>query len=389
MSARYLNKTKLEAELFKCLNCVAKPCHRACPLKCSPNEFIAKAKQKDFAGAVASICATNPLPHICGLICPERFCMKACLRGRIDHPINIPAVQATLIEGWRKDCLPCPTKLNGLKIAVIGAGPAGMAAAWKARLLGLQVTIFEKENKIGGTLNLIPTARLPQKAVLDDWAHIQALGGIDICFNACQTNTKELLEDGFDGVIVTTGEQTSVTLGIEGEDLTVPYADYLKNPTQYATKGKVGIIGGGNVAADCALTAKELGASEVSLFIRRKIFDMKVSLSEITALIEKGIDLVTTTRLCKVKKENGHLTALTCTTQKGPQGYEDVENSTIQRQNFDLIIKAIGAQSAPTVDESNIIYAGDCKTGSSTAAEAVASGIEAAEKLYHNLTGGL
>ena len=83
------------------------------------------------------------------------------------------------------------------------------------------------------------------------------------------------------------------------------------------------------------------------------------------------------------------MTALTCTTQKGPQGYEDVENSTIQRKNFDLIIKAIGAQSALTADESNIIYAGDCKTGSSTAAEAVASGIEAAEKLYHNLKGGL
>lgn len=387
MSARYLNKTKLEAELFKCLNCVAKPCHRACPLKCSPKEFIEKAKQKDFAGAVASICATNPLPHICGLICPEHFCMKACLRGRIDHPINIPAVQATLIENGRKDFSSCPAKLNGLKIAVIGAGPAGMAAAWKARLLGIHVTIFEKENKIGGTLNMIPTSRLPQKAVMDDWAHIEALGGIDICFNACQTNTKELLEDGFDGVIVTTGEQTGLTLGIEGEELTVSYTDYLKNPTQYATKGKVGIIGGGNVATDCALTAKELGASDVSLFIRRKIFDMKVSLSEIAALIENKIDLVTTTRVCQIKKRNNRLTVLTCTTQKGPQGYEDVENSTIQRQNFDLIIKAIGAKKAPTDDEPNIIYAGDRKTGSSTVAEAAASGIEAAEKLYHYLKG--
>lgn len=387
MPARYLNKTKLEAELFKCLNCVAKPCHRACPLKCSPKEFIEKAKQKDFAGAVASICATNPLPHICGLICPEHFCMKACLRGRIDHPINIPAVQATLIENGRKDFSPCPAKLNGLKIAVIGAGPAGMASAWKARLLGIHVTIFEKENKIGGTLNMIPTNRLPQKAVLDDWTHIEALGGIDICFNTHKNTPKELLKDGFDGVIVTTGEQTGVTLGIEGEDLMVSYMDYLKNPTQYATKGKVGIIGGGNVAADCALTAKALGAGEVSLFVRRKIFEMKVSPSEIAALIENGIDLATTTRVCQIKKENGRLTALTCTTQKGAQGYEDVENSIIKRQNFDLIIKAIGAKTAPTADELNIIYAGDRKTGSSTVAEAAASGIEAAEKLYHYLKG--
>ena len=99
MSTRYLSKLQLDAELNKCLNCKASPCMHACPVKCSPKEFIGAAKAKDYASAIQTIVHNNPLGHTCGLICPEHFCVKACMRAKIDNPINIPLVQATLVRG--------------------------------------------------------------------------------------------------------------------------------------------------------------------------------------------------------------------------------------------------------------------------------------------------
>ena len=136
MSRLYLNKPQFEAELFRCLNCTAKPCMSACPVNCSPQEFIQHAKKGEFKEAVASICKNNPMGHTCGLICPDQFCMKACLRGKIDFPINIPLVQATLISKYRQDMTDTDKQPdNGKKIAIVGAGPAGMAAACGARIL--------------------------------------------------------------------------------------------------------------------------------------------------------------------------------------------------------------------------------------------------------------
>ena len=253
----YLNKPQFEAELERCLNCASKPCMSACPVNCSPQEFIQHAKKGEYKEAVASICKNNPMGHTCGLICPDQFCMKACLRGKIDFPINIPLVQATLINKYREDMVDGnkqPT--NGKKIAIVGAGPAGMAAAWKLIKLGYAVKLFEKSDKVGGALNLIPDYRLPYEVIEDDWRYINRIGKAEIVFNSQIDNPLELLEVGFDGVIMAIGEQNIIDLGVDGEENVVPYADYLKNPDKFAGAKRVGIIGGGNVAADCAMTAK-------------------------------------------------------------------------------------------------------------------------------------
>lgn len=390
MTEHYLTKSQFDAEIFKCLNCKSKPCMSACPVNCCPQEFIQYIKNNKFEEAVNSICKNNPMGHTCGLICPNNFCMKACLRGKIDHPINIPLLQATLLSKYRK-IKPNNTKIisNNKKIAIIGAGPAGMASAWFLIQQGYQIKIFEKSDKVGGALNLIPDYRLPYKVIEDDWNYIKSMGDGEIEFNCTIDNPLSLLENNFDGVIMAIGEQNSINLGIDGEEYIISYYDYLKNPQNYKNKAKVAIIGGGNVACDCALTAKRLGADEVSMYVRRKIFDMKVTKIEINELLDNHIDLVTTTRITKIERKNNKSNIYTCTTQLTDNGYKDIENSIIKRCGFDLIIKAIGSKSDKHVEHEKIIYAGDCKNGGSTIVEAVASGIDSAKLLHKKLTGEL
>ena len=385
----HLNKTQLDTEVFKCLNCVSRPCMSACPVNCSPQDFIQYAKLGKYEEAVKSICKNNPMGHTCGLICPDTFCMKACLRGKIDHPINIPLVQATLINKYRQDTVDSD-KLpdNGKKIAIVGAGPAGLASAWFMVKQGYSVTIYEKSDKVGGALNLIPNYRLPYEVIEDDWNYIKRIGNAEIKFNTIIDNPNDLMNKGFAGVIVAVGEQNGIDLGIEGEENVVAYGDYLKYPQKYATNGKVGIIGGGNVAVDCAITAKNLGAQTIAVFVRRKIFDMKVTRKEMLELIDKQIDLVTTTRVCKVEKIGNKINVSTCSTQLGDNGYEDINGSLIERNGFDLIIKAIGSRATKFIENEYIICAGDCKTGGSTIVEAIASGINSAKFLHNKIQKG-
>ena len=388
MTKHYLSKAQFDAEVFKCLNCKSKPCMNACPVNCCPQEFIGHIKNNDFEKAINSICKNNPMGHTCGLICPDNFCMKACLRGNIDHPINIPLIQATLIHKYRKIfSKQNTTKQKSQKIAVIGAGPAGLAATWFLIKQGYQVKIFEKSDKVGGALNLIPTYRLPYEVIEDDWNYIKSMGDGEIEFNCQIDNPTDLFNQGFDGIIMAIGEQNAIDLGIDGEEHIVSYYDYLSNPSLYKDAKKVGIIGGGNVACDCAITAKKSGANDVSMFIRRKFFDMRITKSELNELWNKQIDLVTTTRVAKVKRNNNKLDIYTVTTCAGDKGYEDIEKSIIKRSNFDLVIKAIGSKSDKHIDHEFIVYAGDCKIGGSTIVEAVASGIDSAKIMHNKIEG--
>ena len=388
VTKHYLTKTQLDAEVYKCLNCRTRPCMSACPVNCCPQEFIQHIKNNDFEEAIHSICKNNPMGHTCGLICPDNFCMKACLRGNIDHPINIPLIQATLIHKYRK--ISSETKKNhqnGKKIAIVGAGPAGLASTWFLIKQGYKVKIFEKSDKVGGALNLIPDFRLPYKVIEDDWNYIKSMGDGEIEFNCLINNPKNLLSLGFDGVIMAIGEQNSINLGVDGEEYIVSYYDYLKNPAQYEKCRKIAVIGGGNVACDCVLTAKRLGAKDVSMFIRRKIFDMRITKNEMSELLDKQIDLIPTTRITKVQKDNNKFNIYTCTTQQSKNGYTDIENSIIKRNDYDLIIKAIGSKSDKHIDHELIVYAGDWNIGGSTIVEAVASGIDSAKIIDKKLMG--
>lgn len=377
----YLNTPQLKAELDRCLNCKNAPCMNACPVNCNPQEFINYARQQDYAESVKTIARNNPLGQTCGLICPDKFCMAACTRNRIDFAINIPKVQATILEKHRQESYcSLPSELNGKKIAIIGAGPAGIAAAAELAKAGYKVDLFEADNKIGGALNMIPQSRLPHEVLEKDWNFICHKERADLHLET-PANPDEMLEKGFDGVIVATGEPHCMGLGISGEEYCVSFMDYLKHPEKYQTAGRVAVIGGGNVAADCAFTAHDGGASGVELFVRRRLSDMKITRSEIFDLMDRQVDFTTMTSPEKIEEKNGKLSLFTRKNHFVESRLQPLENTCIERPGFSLIVKAIGSYADAKSDSDKIIYAGDCKHGGSTVVEAIASGREAAARL--------
>ena len=381
----YLTSPQMKAEVDRCLQCPDKPCRKACPVSCSPQEFIAQAKKGDFEGAVQTICKNNPMGQTCGLVCPETFCMQACARKQVDYPIRIPRLQATILKKYRKAQKRPEIDSIGRSVAIIGAGPAGLAAAEKLSSLGVEVTLFEKNTKIGGALNLIPCARLPFEVIEKDGKYILSSDLVKI-FYGMKIASPQVLLCNFDAVIVATGETHCQSLNIEGEDFILPYMDYLQHPEQYVTSDKVAVIGGGRVAVDCALTARRQGAAEVDLFVRRKLSDMKISTAEHLDLLEYEIDVSTMTSPQKVQEKDGLLYLYTCHNMFVDGQLSPQDHSQIIRGGYRYIIKAIGGQVEKFAEDERIFYAGDCKSGGSTIVEALASGQMAAQKVYQFLT---
>lgn len=389
MKDLYLNKTQFNAELEKCLKCPTKPCMKACPVHCSPYDFIALSQQGDLQKAARSIARQNVLGEVCGLICPDRLCVKACLRARIDYPIRIPAVQAYIMKNAREsDFISYSSEeKNNQKIAVIGSGPAAMGAIAELLRLGYRVEVFEKDERIGGALNLIPKNRLPREVLEYEWGILSRNERLTTHFNTSVKNYRELTDKGFAGVIVAVGEQKSRSLLIDGENLSVSYVEYLSDPEKYASLANVAIIGGGLVAVDCAITAKSLGAKNVEMFVRRRFDHMRITQSERQLLLDNAIDITTMTRVVKIEKIDGKLAASTVKTRFDSDGkLEDVENTLVVRKGFDQIVLALGSTRDEDVFETDrILFAGDVINGGTTAVEAVASGKNAARQLMENL----
>ena len=386
MYNQYLNKQQLKAELEKCLQCPTKPCMKACPVQCSPKDFIAAAKQNEWNKAAKLIYEQNPLGEVCGLICPDKFCMRACLRANIDYPIRIPKVQASIMRKARENTLSFSNTQpeNKFSIAVIGLGPAGIGAIAELVQHGFKVTAFEKDDKVGGALNLIPQNRLPLEIIQYEWNILAQNPAVKVNFNTYINNYASLLTQGFSAVIIAGGEQKSRKLNITGEKYAVDYTQYLQNPLKYKTSGNVGIIGGGAAAVDCAITVAKQGANKVEMFVRRRICDMRIEVPEMKLLLDNHVDITAMTRPTSFKKEqDGHLTVYTVKTYFSAEGkLADIPNSRIPRKGFDLIILALGSSRAEEiVTTNNIWYAGDMINGGSTAVEALASGKKAAQEI--------
>ena len=381
----YLSKVQLKAELDRCLNCKNEPCMHACPVHCNPRAFIEYTKNGNTQDAVKNISDANPMGQTCGLICPDKFCMKACTRAKIDFAINIPKVQATIMENFRTEKEDYSTvEPNGKKIAIIGGGPAGIAAATSLAKKGYVAHIFEKTDKIGGALNLIPQNRLPQESIDKDWAFVSDTPLISVNFNTSVKDVVALLTD-YDGVIVTTGEPNTAILNIKGEEHCVSHMDYLKYPDKYVTAGKVAVIGGGNVAADCAFTAAKGGAEQVDMFVRRKLSDMRISKAEYLELIDEHINVSALCSPESVEKTSDGYTLTVHRNRFRDKKLEAVPETSFKIPGFALIIKAVGSFADEKVSHEKVIYAGDCKTGGSTLVEALASGKAAAEEMHQKL----
>ncbi|MGD9638076.1 MAG: FAD-dependent oxidoreductase [Alphaproteobacteria bacterium] len=390
----YLTDAQLQAEIDRCLYCADKPCLEGCPVHCSPADFIMAAKQgapQDIARAAKEILAANPLGHVCGIICPDNLCMGACSKKNFDKAINIPAIQATVIKKARDlGVLKAPAKpaKNGRKVAVIGAGPAGIGAAAFLGRKGYEITLFDERNVLGGAASLIPDCRLPDDAIKADYEFTLEASHITLKSNTKVEDAESLLKEGFDAVLIAVGEPDFSVLGVDGElENALPFTEYLKDTAKYKTKGNVAIIGGGAVAVDCATEAKRLGSSQVEMFVRRTVADMRLTSHERQLLLDAKIDITTRTRVEKITEENGKKTLTTCKTTNNNEGkLVDIAGTSVKRPDFDLVILAIGGKASylggshKTQSDKNpkIFYAGDCVHGGSTAVEAVASGKNAA-----------
>ena len=228
---------------------------------------------------------------------------------------------------------------------------------------------------------MIPANRLPHEVIERDWEFISSNDLVTLKLNAKVSHTVELL-NRFDAVIVSTGEPNCLELKIPGEELSVSYTDFLYHPEDFQTNGHVAVIGGGNVAADCAATAMRNGAASVEMFVRRRISDMRISKAEYLDLVNHKIDLCGMTSPEKIEKIGNKLCLTVRRNFFDGEKWIPLENSSVSLPYFDLIIRAVGSRSDTKNDDSaKLVYAGDCKTGGSTIVEAISSGRKAAQEI--------
>ena len=386
-----LTDAQLRTELNRCEYCEEKPCKDACPADCSPADFIMAARvggKSDYRRAGAMIMGSNPLGWVCGVVCPDYFCMKACSRRKFDQPINIPAVQASVMKrayeaGLRSFNAPKP---NGKRVAVIGAGPAGLGAAGVLAQRGYTVTVYEQRKRLGGMMNLIPDFRLDKQVPRTDIEFAKGLGAVEFKPGTAVKDPEALLEK-FHAVVVSAGLEDPIRLNIPGEEHALSWQHYLENQKTISVKGKkVAILGGGAVAADCATTAKRRGALSVELIYRRKQENMPLTPYERQMLLEYGIDISTCSKPLAVVHKGKKVSGLRIARMMLPQGKTPrPENFVVNQKEspvfreFDLVISAIGSRPRlPIKKAKGVFYAGDMILGSATVVEAVATGKNAA-----------
>ena len=293
-----------------CLNCPVKPCsNKGCPLNNNIPEFIRAIKEEDIKKAYDILSETTVLESVCGRICPHmKQCEGSCVRGIKGSPVNIGDLEAyvgdiAIKNGYKISEI--NRKNKDKKIAIVGGGPAGITASAFLLKKGFSVTLFEKYNYLGGLLvHGIPEFRLPKDIVKNTIQKIIDLG-LDVKYNFELGKNLSLneLEKNFDAIFLAYGANVTTKMGIEGEELKGVYGgnqllEY-KNHPDYKGK-KVAVIGGGNVAMDCARTIIRLGAENVKIIYRRAEEQMPAETKEIQEAKNEGIEFLFQNNIVKI-----------------------------------------------------------------------------------------
>ncbi|MGD6807700.1 MAG: NADPH-dependent glutamate synthase [Candidatus Bathyarchaeia archaeon] len=297
------------AEASRCLNCTVPKCVEGCPVGVPIPTFIKLIKQNDYAGAINKIKERNSLPAICGRVCPqEEQCQKSCIIGKKGDPVSIGRLERFVadLERERGVVVPEVPAWNGKKVAVVGAGPAGLTVAADLAKLGYKVTMFEALHKGGGVLVYgIPEFRLPKQIVQAEIDYITKLGvefQPDYLIGRIFT-IAELFKKGYNAVFIGTGAGLPKFLNVPGENLNGIYSaneflirvnlmksyNFPQSKTPIRVGKKVAVIGGGNVALDAARCALRLGAETVTVVYRRTRNEMPARQEEIENAEEEGI----------------------------------------------------------------------------------------------------
>lgn len=277
------------------------PCKTECPAHIAIQGYIKLASQGKYTEALELIKNENPFPAVCGRICPRK-CESACTRGDIDEPIAIDDIKKFIAQqdlNMDRRYIPKRRHEYGKKIGVIGAGPSGLSCAYYLAIDGYKVTVFEKQNKLGGMLAFgIPSFRLEKDVINAEIDILRELGvefktGIEV---GVDVTISELRNEGYEAFYLAIGAQAGRKLGIDGEDSegVITGIDFLRNVNlgdSSKLEGKIVVIGGGNVAIDVARTAVRLDASKVDMFCLESREQMPALEEEIEEALSEGITI--------------------------------------------------------------------------------------------------
>ncbi|PWM47066.1 MAG: glutamate synthase (NADPH), homotetrameric [Clostridiales bacterium] len=423
-------------EASRCLNCKHKPCVAGCPVKIDIPAFITKIREDNIEKAYNIISESSSLPAVCGRVCPqENQCEKYCVRAIKGEPVGIGRLERFVADTHLQNSQQKGKEdivKNGKKVAVIGAGPAGLTCAGYLARKGFSVTVFEALHVAGGVLVYgIPEFRLPKEIVQREIDNLKSLG-VEILKNMVIGKVKtvdDLLNSEFDAVFIGSGAGLPRFMNIPGENLNGVYSAnefltrinlmkaYKENSqTPVLHANRVCVVGGGNVAMDAARCAKRLGAEEVYIVYRRSLAELPARAEEVEHAKEEGIIFKLLTNPVEIlSDEHGFVSGIKCIEMELGEPDSSGRRSPQEKPGayftlgVDCAIIAIGTSPNPlirattagletdrrgciiTKDETgltsreNVYAGGDTVTGAATVILAMGAGKNAAEAISKKL----
>jgi NADH-quinone oxidoreductase subunit F len=412
-----------------CDSMVISACQHACPAGIDVPNYVAAIASGKYEQAVDVIRERNPFPAVCGRICIHP-CEFKCRRGELDDPVAIRTLKRFATD-WYFDNIGFPKKpfpvTKDHKVAVVGAGPAGLTCGYFLAKMGYKVTVYEAQSVGGGMLGItVPEFRLPRDVIEQEIEFIRRCG-VEIIYESpidAARTVNDLMAEGFSSVFIAAGAQASLQMGIEGEDEGVEglyhglqFLADIRTGKNIQLAGKVLVIGGGNVAIDVARTALRVGAHDVQIYYRRTVEEMPAWEKDIEEAIEEGVVIHPLWAPKRIVHDEGKVDGIEFIRSKtvfdedgGSRLSLDEENT----ENIDADAVIISVGQAPDVsflskdeqleralwgslmvDENSLstnvpgIFAGgDFTTGPSTVIQAIASGRRAALAIEEYLKGG-
>ena len=404
----------------KCREGVAQtvPCETLCPAHVNVPAYIALAGSGDYAGAIGMIRKDNPFPTACAFVC-EHPCENRCRRTLIDAPINIRGIKKFAVDQLAADQVetPAPAAPTGKKVAIVGGGPSGLTCAYFCALMGHEVHVLEMRKQLGGMMRYgIPAYRFPRERLDEDIRAIVSAGNVTV-HTECRIDAEGMrrLSEEYDAVYVAIGAQGGKTLKLDGAD-----AEGVMSAVELLTKigdgdypdftGKnVVVVGGGNVAMDCARTSVRAGAASVTVAYRRRLEDMTALRAEIDSAMQEGVEMMTLQAPDHIEVEDGRAVALHTQPQfigpvKRGRPAPQKADKPLVRVPADVVLIAVGQdiESAPFEEAGmqadrtyfeaddglksvgsldNVFVGGDCQVGPKTVIIAIGAGKVAARNI--------